>query len=139
MTAPNRVTIRVAGIICLILGIFASFRFLTNLISGTVDAVDFTPLLLPVGIGLLTKGKFWAWVARIQLYLMAVISAATIVVFLLMSEENRAITFELHDNIGTLSGSGLILLSQGLFLCAILWIYFSIFATQSPSATPSTH
>lgn len=139
MTHPSRATIRVSGIVCLILGIFASFQFLTNLISGTVDAVDYMPLLLPIGIGLLTRTAFWQWVARVQLYLMAVISAATIVVFLLMSEENRALTFELHDNIGTLSGSGIILLSQGLFLGAILWIYFSVFSAHRPPANPPTH
>jgi len=121
-------TLLVSGVVCLVLGLFASFRFGFNLVAGTVDAVDFDPLLLPIGIALLRPGRFAAWLARVQLFLMAVISAATVVVFLLMTPENRSITFSLHDNIGVLSGGGIILLSQGLFLAAVLWIYFSIFA-----------
>jgi len=127
----NPHSIRVSGIICTVLGIFATTQYLSELLSGTVDAVNYDALLLPIGISLLDSGQVWKWMARIQLFLMALVSFATVIVFLLMSDDNRALTFELHDNIGTLSGTGIILLSQGLLFAATLWIYFSIFANSS--------
>ncbi len=121
-------TALVSGTVCTLLGIFATMQYASGLLSGTVNAVEYNALLLPVGIALLDSGRFFRWVARIQLFVMALVSFATVTVFLLMSDDGRAATFELHDNIGTLSGTGIILLSQGLLFAAALWIYFSIFA-----------
>lgn len=118
----------VAGTVCAVLGAAATIRYAVSIMSGTVNAVDFAPVLLPLGIALLEGNRFWVWVARLHLFILALLSSSTILVFLLMSDENRGITFELHDNIGRISGGGLILLTQGIFLAAILWIYFAIFA-----------
>lgn len=137
---PSRsTTSTVAGTICAILGAAASIRFALTLMAGTINAVDFSPILLPLGIALLEGNQFWTWVARLHLFLLALPTSATILVFVLMSEESRGITFELHDNIGRLSGGGLILVSQGIFLAAILWVYFSIFATPSRITSRSSH
>jgi len=126
---PSRSAVRTtAGTICTILGAAASIRFALALTAGTVNAVDYTPILLPLGIALLEGNRFWVWMARVHLFVLALLSSATILVFLLMSDESRSVTFELHDNIGRISGGGLILLTQGIFLAAILWVYFSIFA-----------
>lgn len=126
---PSRSTVTtVAGTICSILGVAATIRFSVSLMSGTVNAVDYAPVLFPLGIALLEGNRFWVWLARIHLFVLALLSSSTILVFLLMSEESRGITFELNDNIGRISGGGLILLTQGIFLAAILWIYFAIFA-----------
>lgn len=70
---------------------------------------------------------------------MALISSATILVFLLMSEESRGITFEWHDNIGQISGGGLILITQGILLAAILWIHFAIFSRPHRPGNPASH
>lgn len=131
---PTRTTVTtVAGTICTILGVAATIRYSVSLMSGTVNAVDFAPILLPLGIALLEGNRFWIWLARIHLFVLALLSSSTILVFLLMSEESRGITFELNDNIGRISGGGLILLTQGIFLAAILWIYFAIFTGPSRS------
>jgi len=103
-------------------------QYASGLLSGGVSAVEYDALLLPVGIALLDSGTLFRWVARVHLFVLALVSFATIIVFLLMSDDGRAATFELHDNIGTLSGTGIILVSQGLLFAAALWIYFSIFA-----------
>jgi hypothetical protein len=121
----------VAGTICVILGVAATIRYGVSLLSGSIDAVDFTPILLPLGIALLDGSRFWIWVARLQLFLLALLSSSTILVFLLMSEESRRVSFELTDNVGQVSGGGIILLTQGLYLAAILWVYFVIFAGPS--------
>lgn len=107
--------------------------------AGSVNAVDYSPILLPVGIALLEGNRFWLWIARLHLFLLALLTSATILVFMLMSEESRGITFELHDNIGRMSGGGLILLTQGLFLAAILWVYFSIFAGPTRTTSRPSH
>ena len=132
--APRHTT--VAGIICTVFGLFATLRFGMDLSSGSVDAVDYNSLLLPLGMALLDPSTFWRWVARIQLFFLALVTSATLVVFVWMSDESRSITFDLHDNVGVLSGPGIILISQGLFLAATLWIYFSIFA--GPLRIPRT-
>lgn len=126
---PSRSTVTtVAGTICALLGATATIRYGVSLMSGSVNAVDYAPVLLPLGIALLEGNRFWVWMARLHLFILALLSSSTILVFLLMSEESRSITFELNDNIGRISGGGLILLTQGIFLAAILWIYFAIFA-----------
>ncbi len=138
---PSRSTVTlVAGTICTLLGVAATVRFTVSLMSGTVNAVDYAPVLLPLGIALLEGNQFWVWVARLHLFGLALISSATILVFLVMSDESRNITFELHDNIGRISGGGLILVTQGIFLAAILWVYFAIFAGPtrfSPRSRPN--
>ena len=129
---PSRASVAtVAGTICVILGVAATIRYGVSLLSGSIDAVDFTPILLPLGIALLDGSRFWIWVARLQLFLLALLSSSTILVFLLMSEESRRVSFELTDNVGQVSGGGIILLTQGLYLAAILWVYFTIFAWSS--------
>jgi len=129
---PSRASVAtVAGTICVILGVAATIRYGVSLLSGSIDAVDFTPILLPLGIALLDGSRFWIWVARLQLFLLALLSSSTILVFLLMSEESRRVSFELTDNVGQVSGGGIILLTQGLYLAAILWVYFVIFAGPS--------
>jgi hypothetical protein len=137
---PSRSAISfVAGTICAILGTAASIRFALTLMAGSINAVDFSPILLPLGIALLEGNRLWVWVARVHLFLMALLTSSTLLVFVLMSEESRGITFELHDNIGRLSGGGLILITQGIFLAATLWVYFSIFAQYSQITSRSSH
>ena len=133
MLSSRSAVTTVAGTICVLLGTAGTLRYGVSLLSGSVDIVDFSPVLLPLGIALLEANRFWAWVARMHLFILALLSSSTILILLLMSEESRGITFELSDNIGRLSGGGLILLTQGLFLAAILWIYFAIFAMPSRS------
>ena len=83
---PSRASVAtVAGTICVILGVAATIRYGVSLLSGSIDAVDFTPILLPLGIALLDGSRFWIWVARLQLFLLALLSSSTILVFLLMS------------------------------------------------------
>ncbi len=133
MLSSRSAVTTVAGTICVLLGAAGTLRFGVSLLSGSVDVVDFSPVLLPLGIALLDGNRFWAWVARMHLFILALLSSSTILIFLLMSEESRSITFELSDNIGRVSGGGVILLTQGLFLAAILWIYFAIFAGPTRS------
>lgn len=124
----------VSGVLCTVIGMVATLQYGLALSAGSINPVDFDPLLLPLGIVLLGGNRIWIWIARIHLMLMALISSATIIVFLLMSEENRSLTFVLHDNIGRISGGGLILISQSILLAAILWIHFAIFSPPSRPA-----
>lgn len=139
MTSTRTPIAMVAGIVCTILGAAATIRFTMTLLAGTMSAVDYTPILLPLGIALLRGNRFWVWLARLHLFFLALMTSATILVFVLMSEESRGITFELHDNIGRISGGGLILLTQGIFLAAILWVYFSIFAAPARCTSRPSH
>ena len=136
MRPPRSTVTHVSGIICTIVGMVATVRYGVSLFSGSINAVDYDPLLLPLGIVLLQGNRLWMWLARIHLFLMALISSATILVFLLMSEESRSITFELHDNVGRISGGGLILLTQAILLGAILWIHFAIFSQPFQRTDP---
>ncbi|MDA0379371.1 MAG: hypothetical protein O2899_07750, partial [Bacteroidetes bacterium] len=126
----------VSGVMCSVVGMVATMQYALALAAGSINAVDFDPLFLPLGIVLLGGNRIWVWLARIHLFLMALIASSTILVFLLMSEENRSLTFALHDNVGRISGGGLILISQGVLLAAILWIHFAIF--WQPSRTDAT-
>jgi len=139
MTSTHTPIATVAGIVCSILGAVATIRFTLTLLAGSMSAVDYAPILLPLGIALLKGNRFWVWIARLHLFFLALMTSATILVFVLMSEESRGITFELHDNIGRISGGGLILVTQGLFLAAILWVYFSIFAAPARSMSRPSH
>ncbi|MDA0874383.1 MAG: hypothetical protein O3C45_04890, partial [Bacteroidetes bacterium] len=123
-------------VMCSVVGMVATMQYALALAAGSINAVDFDPLFLPLGIVLLGGNRIWVWLARIHLFLMALIASSTILVFLLMSEENRSLTFALHDNVGRISGGGLILISQGVLLAAILWIHFAIF--WQPSRTDAT-
>jgi hypothetical protein len=128
----------VSGVFCTVIGMVATLQYSLALMAGSINPVDFDPLLLPLGIVLLGGNRLWELAARIHLMLMALLASATIVVFLLMSEENRSLTFELHDNIGRISGGGLILISQTILLAAILWIHFAIFSPPTRTAIPDS-
>jgi len=124
-----------AGIVCIVLGIFAWSDFIGEVSSGDLDLLNFETLLFPVGVGLIKPGLFWRWVARIQLFALALFSGTLLVGFLFMSEETKFLVFELNSDGGSFSGVGIVLVLHTLFFSGILWVYFSMFASKRESSS----
>ncbi|MDA1027680.1 MAG: hypothetical protein O3B41_01320 [Bacteroidetes bacterium] len=117
-----------AGVICVALGLIAWSNFIGEITSGNLDLLNFETLLFPIGIGLIQPGVFWIWVARIQLFALALYSGTILVGFLFMSDQTKFLVYEFHNEGGSLSGTGIVLFLQSLFFVGILWVYFSNFA-----------
>ncbi|MGB1049127.1 MAG: hypothetical protein ACPG3U_05515, partial [Rhodothermales bacterium] len=58
MTSTHTPIATVAGIVCSILGAVATIRFTLTLLAGSMSAVDYAPILLPLGIALLKGNRF---------------------------------------------------------------------------------
>lgn len=127
-----------AGVVCVVLGLFAWLNFIGEITSGELDLLNFETLLFPVGIGLLQPNSFWKWIGRIQLFALALFSGILLAGFLFMSEETKFLVFEFNKSGGSFSGAGVVLLLHGVFFSGILWVYFSIFGhtTSEDAALP---
>ena len=116
-----------AGVVCVVLGLFAWLNFVGEITSGELDLLNFETLLFPVGIGLLQPNLFWKWIGRIQLFALALFSGVLLAGFLFMSQETKFLVFEFNKSGGSFSGVGIVLFLHGVFFLGILWVYFSIF------------
>ncbi len=117
-----------AGVICVALGLIAWSNFIGEVTSGDLNLLNFETILFPIGIGLIRPGTFWDWVARLQLFALALYSGTVLIGFLFMSDQTKFLVYEFHNSGGSLSGTGIVLFLQSLFFVGILWIYFSTFA-----------
>lgn len=121
-----------AGIVCIALGLFAWTDFLQEVNGGDLDLTNFETILFPIGIALVQPGKLWQWIARIQLFALALFSGIILVGFLFMSDETKFLVFDFDKTGGYLSGAGPVLFMHGLFFAGILWVYFSMFVHRKP-------
>ena len=117
-----------SGVICVALGLIAWSNFIGEITSGDLDLLNFQTILFPIGIGLIQPGMLWNWVARLQLFVLALYSATILFGFLFMSDQTKFLVYEFHNAGGSLSGTGIVLFLQTLFFAGVLWVYFSIFA-----------
>ena len=103
--------------------------------SGVLDFTNFEPILLPLGISLVLHGNGWRWFNRFLLFVLACYSALLAAGSLLMSDQTEFLVLEFGRQAATASGTGLVVLMHGLYLAAILWVYFSIFGARTQNAS----